>query len=544
MGAPGPTANGHANPSSEHRDGYGFDSGDEYLSEDELLDSDLNVLNTDYALQRDLTFNPTRQYYNPSIPPGLRHFEDTDALPEEYRAGPYETSRGPLARPPRNSSLYDEKMYNGSTDYRLPHHDARAYQTHRKRRPLIDLIRNEWQHTTSSSPSSPGYSTPNWIQVMTAPRIRRYIYVILVFLTMTWGPWHYWVEPTWDEHKSLTESIEDRMRTGDGWFGINMRPEFLDLVQVKTLKTDLIPDGKGDKRRLIVVGDVHGCNDELVKLLSEVQYEARTDHLIFAGDFISKGPSSRAVVELAMSAHASCVRGNHEDRVLLAYRDMYSHRLTQEQKHMRVGKSKVKTPDPPASGMPEDMHQNEDETPNFVEDNFEHGDVVNRELARSFSKDQIDWMAACPVILDVGQIKGMGDVHVVHAGLVPGVRLERQDPMGVMYMRTIDLETHVPSSSPEGIPWFKLWNKYQTFLPSQQRSTVIYGHDSRRGLQLNSYSKGLDTGCVKGGKLTAMILDEQVAWKEPRLVSVQCKDYRALTKEEPEEDDEQGEDTE
>lgn len=188
-------------------------------------------------------------------------------------------------------------------------------------------------------------------------------------------------------------------------------------------------------------------------LLAEVQYEARTDHLIFAGDFISKGPSSPAVINLAMSAHASCVRGNHEDRVLLAYRDLYSHRLTQEQK----GKE---APSPPAAGMPEDMRQNssEDDGEDLEEKNFSHGDFVDRRLAESFTKRQIDYMASCPVILDIGQIKGLGDVHVVHAGLVPGVRLERQDPMGVMHMRTIDLDTHVPSSSAKGTPWFKVCN--------------------------------------------------------------------------------------
>ena len=183
-------------------------------------------------------------------------------------------------------------------------------------------------------------------------------------------------------------------------------------------------------------------------LLAEVQYEARTDHLIFAGDFISKGPSSPAVIDLAMSTHASCVRGNHEDRVLLAYRDLYSHRLTQEQK----GKE---APSPPAAGMPEDMRQNNDGE-DLEEKNYSHGDVVDRRLADSFTKRQIDYMASCPVILDIGQIKGLGDVHVVHAGLVPGVRLERQDPMGVMHMRTIDLDTHVPSSSAKGMPWYKV----------------------------------------------------------------------------------------
>ena len=186
-------------------------------------------------------------------------------------------------------------------------------------------------------------------------------------------------------------------------------------------------------------------------LLAEVQYEARTDHLIFAGDFVSKGPSSPAVIDLAMSAHASCVRGNHEDRVLLTYRDLYSHRLTQEQK----GKKK---PAPPAAGMPEDMRQNysDDQGEILEEEGFSYGNTVDRRLAESFTKRQIDYMASCPVILDIGHIKGLGNVHVVHAGLIPGVRLERQDPMGVMHMRTVDLDTHVPSSSAEGTPWFKV----------------------------------------------------------------------------------------
>lgn len=193
--------------------------------------------------------------------------------------------------------------------------------------------------------------------------------------------------------------------------------------------------------------------DAVLKLLSEVQFEARTDHLIFAGDFISKGPSSPAVIDLAMSAKASCVRGNHEDRVMLAYRDMYSHRLTEEQKEIR----KSKTPTPPAPGMPENMRQNDDEVPNLVDESFEHGSAVDRELAGNLTTGQVDWMAKCPVILDIGRIDGLGDVHVVHAGLIPGVRLEKQDPMGVMHMRTIDLETHVPSSSAQGMPWFKVY---------------------------------------------------------------------------------------
>ena len=372
-------------------------------------------------------------------------------------------------------------------DYRTPRYNTHAYQTHRQRVPLVDLIRNEWKHTTTpytSSPLSPGYATPDWIQVLCAPRFKRIWYLIGALLMLTWANWHWWLGPQYTEHRLLSASLEDRTKTGEGWYGENMRPEFLDMVQVKTLDQGLVPQYH-DRNRLIVIGDVHGCHDErgylldstdsnncannmlirhvaVVNLLSEVQYEARTDHLIFAGDFISKGPDSSAVVDLAMSARASCVRGNHEDRVLLTYRDMYSHRMTEEQQQYK----EKKLPLPPAPGMPEDMQQNEDETPNLVEDVFEHGNAVDRDLAMSLTKKQIDWMTACPVILDLGQIRGMGDVHVVHGGLVPGVRLEKQDPMGVMHMRTIDLDSHVPSSSTWGMSWFKVHGTFWLPLPT------------------------------------------------------------------------------
>lgn len=566
-------SHGIPDPPPQYQDDHDVD---EYPSDDQLGDDDLNILSTDYAAQRDLSFYPvTPQHqrdtrYIPSIPPSPRQPKEsangTYDCPEKYQQ---DLGDGPPVST-RVTSL-DKSMFDGSNDFPLPQQNARAYQAHRQRRPLIDLIRNEWQNSpytsSSSTPTSAGYSTPNWIQVFSAPRFRRYVLVIVSILSLIWVNWHYWAGPQWGEHKLLGESLKDRMKTGGGWFGENLRPEFMDMVHVKTLDQALIPQ-HGDKKRLIVVGDVHGCHDErehtdtstpslpeqgryadllhpVVNLLAEVQYEARTDHLILAGDFISKGPSSPAVVDLAISAHASCVRGNHEDRLLLAYRDMYSHRMTHEQ-------ISNKAPPPPMPGMPDGMLQNEPTTddPIIEEATFEHGDAVDRQLAKSFSKRQVDYMSSCPVILDVGQVKGMGDVHIVHAGLIPGVRLERQDPMGVMHMRTIDLDTHVPSSSTKGIAWYKvrspsplhsaahyltislqLWNRYQAMIPAHERSTVIYGHDSRRGLQLHDYSKGLDSGCVRGGKLTAMIIDNGVQGGEARTVSVPCKDYRDPRKE-------------
>ena len=260
MGLPASRANGPIASPPRYTEGHAFDSGDEYPSDDELDDTDLKLLNTDYKLERDFIFDFPRHPSSPSIPPSLRHTDNTDPFPEKYRAGTYDAANAQRPLPLRNSSLHGKGMHNGSIDYRL--NDAQAYQSYRQRRPLVDLIRNEWQYTTNSSPSSPGYSKPSWVRVVTAPRFRRYLYVLLILLTLVWGPWHYWGESRWTEHRLLTESLNERMRTGNGWFGINLRPEFMDMVQVKTLSTGLVPAGKGDKRRLIIVGDVHGCNDE------------------------------------------------------------------------------------------------------------------------------------------------------------------------------------------------------------------------------------------------------------------------------------------
>ena len=152
-----PEAHGHSDPPPR------YDSGVEYLSEDELSENDVNVLNTDYNFQRDLTFCPAQhpQQYNPSIPQHLRQrSSSTDGvynLPEKYGANTHEwEGRTPL--PPRHSSLRKQNMYSAhprTSDYRTPRYNTHAYQTHRQRVPLVDLIRNEWKHTTNPYASSP-----------------------------------------------------------------------------------------------------------------------------------------------------------------------------------------------------------------------------------------------------------------------------------------------------------------------------------------------------------------------------------------------------
>ena len=68
--------------------------------------------------------------------------------------------------------------------------------------------------------------------------------------------------------------------------------------------------------KLIIVGDVHGCLEELKILLTRCSYEKERDKVIFVGDLVNKGPSSAEVIRFVRGMGASCVRGNHDDDAL------------------------------------------------------------------------------------------------------------------------------------------------------------------------------------------------------------------------------------
>lgn len=337
--------------------------------------------------------------------------------------------------------------------------------------------------------------------------------ILLLFGAIYLFRQHLW--PPMTEEERLQKSVLD------GPSGSPMAhhpPDFDDLILVQTMDSKLLPvsghrDGK--KGRLVIIGDVHGMKDELTRLLDKVKFDKEKDHLIFTGDLISKGPDSVGVVQLAMDLGASAVRGNHEDRVLLAYNRMHS-------KEVRL--------QPGGGGGSSGSDNGKEMTDEqLAADNlFSHSkEYKDRLLAKSFSHRQIRWLSHLPVILRVGSIPQLGDLIVVHAGLVPSLPLQRQDPYSVMNMRTIDLKTHVPSDQWDGekSAWFKLWNTYQQKLEPRQRGTVVYGHDSKRGLQLRRWSKGLDTGCLKGGELTALVIEPGKGQEvKQRIVQVGCRD--------------------
>ena len=213
--------------------------------------------------------------------------------------------------------------------------------------------------------------------------------------------------------------------------------------------------------RVIAIGDVHGCIDELKALLKKCNYHPG-DLVVFLGDLVCKGPDSLSVVQMAREIGAIGVRGNHDFEVVRWHQAIMS------------------GADPPVIGS-------------------EHYYV-----ASALSTADLKWMYSLPWFITSSHLNAL----FVHAGFVSGIRLAKQNPRLMMNMRSILPDGTVTSKFFNNWPWARLWDGPQT---------VFFGHDADRGLQQYEHAIGLDTGCVYGGKLTACILPER------RLVSVNSK---------------------
>jgi Calcineurin-like phosphoesterase len=159
--------------------------------------------------------------------------------------------------------------------------------------------------------------------------------------------------------------------------------------------------------RTVIVGDIHGCYQELLDLMDRVG-PAAGDQVISVGDLVTKGPANVAVVDFFRGGkNRSAVIGNH-DRVLL---EKY------------LGRD-VKL---------ETFH---------AQAIAEFGDRFG---------EYMDWVAALPPYID------LGDYVVVHAGLRPGRPLAEQDLTDLTEIRQVvirDKET----------PWFDVYDGDQTVI--------------------------------------------------------------------------------
>jgi bis(5'-nucleosyl)-tetraphosphatase (symmetrical) len=259
------------------------------------------------------------------------------------------------------------------------------------------------------------------------------------------------------------------------------------------------------------IGDVQGCFDELEALLRRVRF-GRSDRLWFVGDLVNRGPKSLAVLRFVRSLgeRAVTVLGNHD-----------LHLVTQHEGFERPRKD----------------------------------DTLDDVLAAPDRRELVDWLRTRPMM------HASGTFAMVHAGLLPqwpvkgALALAHEveaalaapnyrDFLANMYgskpdrwsnelrgwdrLRVlVNAMTRMRFATPEGKmdfhakgtaapkgfrPWFDLRPREET--------TLICGHWSALGLKLAPRLAALDSGCVWGGQLSALRLEDRTLFQVP------CRGYQ------------------
>lgn len=278
-------------------------------------------------------------------------------------------------------------------------------------------------------------------------------------------------------------------------------------------------------QRMILVGDVHGMFHELKKLLNKVGYNEKKDHIVFLGDMITKGPDSLAVVDFAIEHKAYCVRGNHEDEMFRLYAEW--HHIKSPKTFVPYASSTTMI----AGSLPaatEGATVGPVPTAGAKDVGITSGkEERDMPLVKKLRKRHIKYLQSCPAILQLGKISKRGiEAVAVHGGLLWSEhQLEKQPIEDVLRLRSIVPPdyTHGSEDPDAGEPWFNRYNDEQLTRAKNERFEVFYGHDASKGLQLRRYSKGLDTKCQRGGKLSAYVVEvDHEGHYHENLVQVKC----------------------
>ncbi len=207
----------------------------------------------------------------------------------------------------------------------------------------------------------------------------------------------------------------------------------------------------------LVIGDIHGCWDELQALLDQVGLNS-DDAIISIGDMVDRGPESPRVLNFFRDMpNARAIMGNHE------------------RKHLRSWRGET------------------DAAPSQIIARFQFGDSYPMAL---------DYIETLPKYLE------LPEADLVHGFFEPGVPLDEQRD-GVI-VGTMSGETYLERQFAR--PWYELYDGDKPLIVGHRdylraKKPLLYPNAAPRVY-------GLDTGCVYGGALTGVILPEF------RLVSV------------------------
>lgn len=238
------------------------------------------------------------------------------------------------------------------------------------------------------------------------------------------------------------------------------------------------------QNREIIIGDVHGCIDELRDLISTIQ-PTQGDHLVFVGDLIDKGAASSQVIDFVQTIGSNTCKvtlllGNHEEKLLRW--------VEHEQRRVQQG------------------------IPNPITD---RSGALNK-LVLELREDQLETLASALLWTRLDRQACFPQLLIVHAGIEPALlqiidsdkfRLNLssnrwRELEGLIRVRFVnDQGKRIPlgDQQPKDQFWAEVYDGRFGF--------VVYGHEpSMTGsVRLHSNALGIDLGCVYGGHLAAAI---------------------------------------
>ncbi|OJJ23337.1 polynucleotide kinase-phosphatase [marine bacterium AO1-C] len=284
------------------------------------------------------------------------------------------------------------------------------------------------------------------------------------------------------QHQQLKKSIKGLKREGFRKIYTLRSPEEVANVSGIT-REKLYNDKKHITGPFDIIGDIHGCYDETLALLEKLGYQLNSveddgqnfglevthpenRQVIFLGDLVDRGPNSPAVLRLVMSMVRSgvawCVPGNH---------DLKLHKKLKG-KNVAIN-----------HGLVETLEQLVDEPPAFID------------AVKEFLYDLVSHY-----VFDEGKLV------VSHAGIK-----EEMQGRGSAAVRAFCLYGETTGEIDE----FGLPVRYNWASEYRGRAKVVYGHTPVPEAEWLNKTIDIDTGCVFGGKLTALRYPEETLVSVP-----------------------------
>ncbi|HEX2200236.1 MAG TPA: symmetrical bis(5'-nucleosyl)-tetraphosphatase [Burkholderiales bacterium] len=259
------------------------------------------------------------------------------------------------------------------------------------------------------------------------------------------------------------------------------------------------------------IGDVQGCFDELRRLLTEIRFEGH-DRLWFVGDLVNRGPKSLDVLRFVrdLGNNAVVVLGNHDLHLVSQYEGLERRREDDTFQDV-LGASDAGTLIDWLRRRPM-MHAEGDYAmvhagllPQWsIAEALSLGREVEKALAGPDYRDFLRNMYGSQPDHRSPSLTGWDRLRVIVNAMT---RLRYCTPQGAMEFRAKG-----KAAPPGYAPWFEL---------RKDRETLVCGHWSAQGLKMRDKLAALDSGCVWGGKLTALRLEDRA------LFQVTCAGYQA-----------------